>query len=93
MTWPPSILFLCIPRERGGERHFWIPLFLVWPIVVVLSVALSPLFILGVALWGQAGKRRTTIMAAPALFRLYCAARGMRIEATDCDGRFVLALV
>ena len=92
MMWPPSVLHLQIPRENGLSRRLWIPLFLIWPVLLVIAIFIFPLFALGVALSRRKGERRAVIMAGPALFGLFCAARGLRIEALEHGHGFVLAL-
>lgn len=92
MMWPPSILYLQITRESRSSLKLWIPLFLIWPVLLVMGVLIFPLFALGVGLAGRRGGRRAIIMAGPAIFGLFCASRGLRIEATEQGQGFVLAL-
>jgi len=76
---PP--LFLRI-RIGNSKRRFglWLPLFLIWPPVLLLGLALFPLvLVLAVLLWPW-GWGRTLLLTGPAMYRLCCGFRGLLIE-------------
>ena len=79
MIWPPSVLRLRIHTSR---RHFglWLPLFLVWPLLLVLGLVLWPLLLIGAIVLWHRGWGKTLLLGGPALFRLFCALRGLKVE-------------
>ena len=86
MTWLPSILRLRLP-------HFptlWLPLFLLWPLILVLFV------LLGVALLvleRRAGPRHRSVFACLAgLWQLLCATRGMSVDVAAAETRVLVSI-
>ena len=80
MMWPPSVLRIRV--IRAGRRSFsvWLPLFLVWPAVLALCLALFPLAVLvAIALWRQ-GHGKAVLLAGPLALCCFCALRGLSIE-------------
>ncbi len=82
MNWPPSILRVRIHDKR---RHFglWLPLFLVWPLLLVLGLVLWPLLLIAAAVLWYWGWGRPLLFGGPALFSVLCALRGLRIEVSQ----------
>jgi hypothetical protein len=68
--------------EDGQRRmNLWLPVFVLWPPVVLIALLLAPVAV--PVLWLAAGRRRRrgAVMAGPVLFRLFCALRGFYFEA------------
>ena len=82
MMFPPSIL-----RFRVLDDHtrvnLWIPLVLIWPLLVVVYLLLLPCILLAAVLTWSSGRGRLILVGGPALFRLYCALRGLEIQVTE----------
>ena len=58
----------------------WLPLFLFWPPVLLIGLALFPLvLLLSVLLWPM-GWGRTMLLTGPWFFRMFCALRGLVID-------------
>ena len=79
MTWPPAFLRL---RVRSPQRHFglWLPLFPIWPLALVLALALSPfIVVLALFMWPWGGGKKL-LLSGPTLFRLVCSLRGFHID-------------
>ena len=79
MMWPPSLLGF---RIQSPTRDFWIwlPLFLLWPLVVLAALVMLPLILLtSLVLW-PTGWGRTLLFTGPWLFRMFCALRGLVID-------------
>ena len=51
MTWPPSIMRLHLAGRKRTLR-LWLPIVLVWPLALVLGIALAPLALLAALLLG-----------------------------------------
>jgi len=79
MMCPPSILRVRIHKQR---RRFglWLPLFLIWPVVLVLGLVVWPLLLIcAVVLWPSRWGR-PLLLGGPAIFALLCALRGLEVE-------------
>ncbi len=79
-------------KGPGKGFRLWLPLFLIWPPVVVLAVVLSPLAMLAVMVLVPREKWRKTLLTGPALFILFCAARGFSMRAGKDEGGFEISL-
>ncbi len=91
MIWPPSVLRLRIHNQR---RHFglWLPLFLIWPLMLVIFLALSPLIlVLAIILW-PSGMGKPILLAGPVLFRIFCALRGFEVNVEQPSERVLISI-
>ena len=90
MIWPPLLLRL---RIRNGKHRFglWLPLFLVWPPVVIIVLALLPFVLVLSALLWPTGRGRPVLLAGPTFFGLYCSLRGLMIEVKSPSGQVYIA--
>lgn len=91
MNWPPSILRVRIHNKR---RHFgfWLPLFLIWPLLLVLGLVLWTLLLIAAAVLWYWGWGRPLLFAGPALFGLFCALRGFRVEVKQPSEQVLISL-
>ena len=82
MVFPPSILRVRVV-DKDSRVSLWIPLILVWPLVLALQVISLPC-IVGVAVvtW-RSGWGRPILLCWPALFRLCFELRGLKVEVTE----------
>ena len=90
MILQPSFLRV---RIKNSKRRFglWLPLFLIWPLFALIALPLLPLaLVLAVLLWRR-GRGKALLLAAPALFRLFCALRGLLIEIENPTQRVSIA--
>lgn len=52
MRRPPAILILRVPRKTRAPLALWLPLFLLWPLALVLAIIAIPIWLLvAAALW------------------------------------------
>ena len=58
----------------------WIPLFLLWPIVIVLLLLVMPLVFIGMAITGNISRFWIAIRIVVAAYKTICATRGLRID-------------
>ena len=79
MIYPPSFLRIRI-RSRHTRISLWLPLFLIWPIMLLGMVILSPLVLLGAALLWPFGLGKPLLLTGPIFFRLFCSMRGLEIS-------------
>ena len=89
MSWPPYLLKL---RIKNSSHNFglWLPLFLIWPIVLVCLLAvfliLLPFALLAMLFTWQMGWWRPVILGLPAICRVFCNLRGMVVDVDGHDG-------
>jgi len=79
MIWPPSLLGFRIRNENRGFG-FWLPLFLIWPPIVLAALVMLPwVILLSLLLW-PSGWGRPMLLTGPWFFRVFCALRGLLID-------------
>ena len=78
MKRPPLIMRVRI-RNTDTKFGLWIPLFLIFPLVAILVIALAPLALLAALIVLPFGYART-VLCAPALFSVFCAMRGLEVD-------------
>ena len=82
MMCPPMIMSI---RIRKPRTHFtiWLPFFLILPILLVIALLLAPfVLVLALALWHR-GWGKPLILAAPLIYNVICAMRGMKVDVKD----------
>ncbi len=79
MIWPPSILRIEI-KEESRDFSLWLPIFAIWPIIILAAVALAPVVLaLAIVLWWT-GWGKTMLYSGPLFFSMFCALRGLEID-------------
>ncbi len=79
MIWPPSVLRLRI-HNRDRRLGLWLPLFIIWPPIVLLALAIFPLVIVIAVLLWPIGRGKRVLLAGPLLFSVFCSLRGLEID-------------
>jgi hypothetical protein len=74
----PMLLRIRIVRETGTSLRLWVPLFILW--IIVLPFALLALPIICIVLWAKKVKAFRTIAA---FWQLFASTRGTHIETAD----------
>ena len=93
MIWPPSVMRVRLVKAGRKRCSLWLPLILIWPIVLALGIALSPIVaIVALALW-PTGAGRPILLLGPRLFVLFCRLRGLRVEIEKKDESVVIRLM
>jgi hypothetical protein len=93
MKWPPYLLKL---RIKNPEHAFglWLPLFLIWPIVLVFLLAvfvvLLPFALLAILFTWRVDWWRPVFLGIPALLRVFCSLRGLTVDVNGRDGHVEL---
>lgn len=82
MMFPPSILRVRI-LDGQSRVSLWIPLVVVWPLVFVVYLVLLPCIIIAAMVTWRSGWGKQILFCGPALFRLYCDLRGLKIDVTE----------
>jgi ABC-type spermidine/putrescine transport system permease subunit I len=86
VSWLPSMLRLRVPRLPT----LWLPLFLLWPLVLLLFVLL---FVAGFALESRSQRRRSSVFECLAgVWQLLCATRGTTIDVEAATTRVCVSI-
>lgn len=91
MIFPPSIAQIRLRENRNKGIRLWLPVFLVWPLFLLLWVLYPLLALLAIVLWRtQAG--RPLLFGLPWLTGLFCAARGLSVRVADGNDLVVVKI-
>ena len=90
MTFPPSLLRLRVRTPEHAWPTLWLPLFLVWPLLVVLLVPLA-LAVLLVAIVLDPRHTARAFELAGALFAVVGGLRGMHIDVAGKRGQVLIS--
>jgi len=71
----------------------WIPLFLIWPILLALWLLLLPFVMLGMAVTGRLFRFWKVFQLSFAAYEMVCATRGLRVEVDSDRTTFQIFLV
>ena len=79
MNRPPLIMRLRILDNNRNVR-LWLPIFLLYPILLVLAILLAPLaLIAGLLLWPW-GWGKALLLSIPCFFQVICALRELEVD-------------
>ena len=90
MIWPPSLLRIRI-RNNNIRFSLWLPLFLIWPLVLLAMVILSPIIILCAVLLWPLGLSKPLLLTGPVLFRLFRSMRGLEIAVEKSSDQVLIS--
>jgi predicted membrane metal-binding protein len=96
MKWPPYLLKM---RFRSPDHAFglWLPLFLIWPIVLAFLVAvflvLLPFALLAFIFTWRTDWFYTMLMSLPAIFRLFGQLPGLIVDVEGKQGQIYLEFI
>ena len=85
---PPMVMWI-----RFHWFGVWIPLFLAWPIMLVLWVLLLPFVLLGMAVTGRAPRFWKVLRLTAATYETVCALRGLRVDVRSDRSTFQIHFV
>ncbi len=84
----PLMARVVIDQPGGRPIRLWLPLFLVWLLLVVLGVILSPLIIIACLI-----ARLNPFTTVWALIRVFCALAGTHVEVQAPDAVVLVQVV
>ena len=91
MMWPPSILRLRIRNQRHNFG-LWLPLFLFWPLALLLALLLFPFVLVAAVVFWYRGWTKPLLLTGPSLFMLFCAVRGLEVDIKQGSEQFLISL-
>jgi hypothetical protein len=90
MNWPPSIMRLRILNNKKSIR-LWLPIFLLYPFLLVLALLVELLAIVAFLLLWPWGWGKTLILFMPYLFRVICALRELEVDIQNRQETFFVS--
>ena len=79
---PPAVLKIHVIDDGKKVIRLWLPLFLLWPLVLVVMLALPVLMLVGIFIPRKRRLRRV-FLASPWWITAFCAFRGFRVDVKD----------
>jgi hypothetical protein len=90
MKWPPYLLRLRF-ENQNHSFGLWLPLFLIWPIVLVfllvVFIILLPFALLALIFSWQFDWLYSLLKAVPAIFRLFSHLPGLTVDVDSGEGQ------
>lgn len=84
MSIPPCLMRLKLINHRH-HINLWLPLFLVWIILLALYIVLSPLIALLVMILWPFGWGEFVLMIGPTIYSWLCSLRDLQIDIKSSD--------
>jgi hypothetical protein len=86
MNWPPMLMHLKIKKEKA-DFELWLPLFLLFPLALVILIILSPLIIIGILVLLMLGQERWVEWGLRCLWVAIVSSWALRGLQVDVQGR------
>ena len=90
MNWPPYLMKVKV-KNAHHNIGLWLPLFLVWPVVLAFLLAifliLLPFALLAMLFTWGLGWWRPVVLGLPAILRVFCSLRGLTVDVDSADGQ------
>lgn len=91
MMLPPLSMKIRAGKDGKNKFRFWFPVVLIWLVVFILALALSPLvLIVSLILW-PSGTGKKLLMLGPIFFYLLSTLHGLNIQIKNMDSQFSIS--
>jgi hypothetical protein len=90
MNLPPLLMRLRVFNKRS-RISLWIPLFLIWPIVLAIAIVLAPLVLIIALITWPIGWGKPFLLAGPTIGRCVCALHGLEVDVKEGDQSFLIS--
>lgn len=92
MNWPPMLLHLRFPAEEGSWG-LWLPFFLVYPLLLAISLIAAPFLLLGALVLWPAGKTRIPLLVLPYAWEVIFKTRGLLVDIRHQDHNILIDFI
>ena len=95
MNWPPMLMHVKVKNERS-DFGLWLPLFLLFPLALVVVLILSPLILIGVLVMLALGQGRWVwfgLRCLKAAVVSSWALRGLRVDVQGRNGTVQVTVI
>ena len=79
MNWPPMLMHIKI-KNKDSKFGFWLPLFLLFPIALVIFLILSPLILIAIIVLWHTGWGKIALFSLKAAFIACWSLRGLKVD-------------
>ncbi len=79
MIFPPSLMRLKVIDDQH-HVNLWLPLFLIWIMLAILALVLTPLLLIAALVLWPFGWGKSLLLAGPRAYSCFCALRGLKID-------------
>jgi len=91
MTLPPLSMKIRVVEAGKTKLRLWFPVVLIWLVLLILAIVLSPLILLAsLILWRQ-GIGKKLMMFGPMFFYLLSTLHGLNIQTESIDSQFSIS--
>jgi hypothetical protein len=84
MSWPPMLMHIKI-KNKDTKFGLWLPLFLLFPIVLVIFLILSPFILIAIIVLWNSGWGKMALFALSAAFVACWSLRGLKVDVRNPD--------
>ncbi len=77
---PPYLMKIKVIENGRKKVGLWLPVFLVWPLMLIFALILTPLLFMASLFLIWRRKFRALLKAIPRFYAVICAARGLDVE-------------
>jgi hypothetical protein len=79
MSWPPMLMHVRI-KNKDTRFGLWLPLFLLFPIALVIFIILSPFILIGIIITWHSGWGKLALFSLRAAFVACWSLRGLKVD-------------
>lgn len=92
MMWPPSLIRILVHNEEQHGVNLWLPVIILWPLALVLGIALAPVALIVACCTWRRGLGKSILFGGPRLFALVCALRGLQVHVQEKNQRVLVEI-
>jgi hypothetical protein len=92
MSWPPMLLHVRFP-SGSGSWGLWLPLFLIYPLLLALSLIVLPFLLLTALVMLPTGDARIPLMVLPYAWNVIVKTRGLLVDIQDREQKVLINFI
>jgi hypothetical protein len=92
MSWPPMFMRIKI-KNKDTRFGLWLPLFLLFPIALVIFIILSPFILIAIIVLWHTGWGRVALFSLKAAFMACWALRGLKVDVRKPDECVTISII
>lgn len=89
----PLLLKLRVPRKRGDILTLYLPLFLLWLVLIPVMIIILPFILIAVIFTRNSEYRRLLLYIFPLLFELLGSLKGLKIDVQDKENKIYISFI
>jgi hypothetical protein len=92
MSWPPMLMHIKI-HNKNTNFGIWLPLFLLFPVVLVLFLILSPFILIAVIILWHKGWGKLVLFSLVAAFVACWSLKGLKVDVQEPNERVLISII